>query len=515
MPVKCRICNKEFPKLISSTHLKTHNIKTADYKQKYGRESLTSLEYRTECSRANSGKNNPNYGNRLSDDAKQAISKSNTGRVAWNKGVAQSNVVKQAISRANTGKAAWNRGQQHTDETKEKIKNARKRQLITTESVQKALATKRQKGYDLAPFRGMKHSDASRRLISESSKRTAKKKKELALDYAQKRLTAHGYKIKTVYDNRVEVECNKGHLMDYTRQYLTESKFKETMCPICYPRDIVVSQAEKELREFVAKLADIKTNDRTVIAPLELDIVIPKAQVAVEFNGLYWHSDKHKESSYHKNKMEQCNQQGYKLIQVFEDEWKHKQDIVKSRIRSLLQTNNSVYARKCSVVELDSTTANRFLNSNHLQGTGRSNVRYGLIHNDKLVAVMTFLKSDISKKVVDWELNRYASLLDHNVVGGASRLLKAFIKEHAPKKITTFADLRWSNLSSFYTTLGFGFVYNSPPNYWYVYKNETKRRHRYSLRKPENCNFTERELRESEGYFRVYDCGNAKFEMHF
>jgi chromatin segregation and condensation protein Rec8/ScpA/Scc1 (kleisin family) len=86
MPVSCCICHKEFPNLITSTHLKTHNMSTADYKNMYGDDSLASPEYRKKRSMAYKGENNPNYGNKMRVESRKQISEKTKGREPWNKG---------------------------------------------------------------------------------------------------------------------------------------------------------------------------------------------------------------------------------------------------------------------------------------------------------------------------------------------------------------------------------------------------------------------------------------------
>ena len=118
----------------------------------------------------------------------------------------------------------------------------------------------------------------------------------------------------------------------------------------------------------------------------------------------------------------------------------------------------------------------------------------------------------------NWELIRFCNKLDTIVIGGASRLLKYFINNFDPIKITSFCDRRWAPFTDFYKKLGFNFVGNTPPNYWYYHNNSFKKYHRFSFRK---CllvkqgfdpNKTEFEIMSERHFLRVYDCGNSKWE---
>ena len=162
-------------------------------------------------------------------------------------------------------------------------------------------------------------------------------------------------------------------------------------------------------------------------------------------------------------KTEKCLERGIRLVHIFEDEWKEKREIVKDRIRSILGIDQTgIFARKCIVKDIDSKTANVFLNANHLQGCCNSSIRYGLFHNDELVAVMTFGKPRFNKNY-DWELVRYASRIGCHIVGGASKLLARFRKEHSGS-IVSYDDRRYSD-DNLYERMGFMQVGGSTTNY--------------------------------------------------
>ena len=61
------------------------------------------------------------------------------------------------------------------------------------------------------------------------------------------------------------------------------------------------SSPEKDIINFL-NISNIKNNIRSIISPYELDIYLPEYKLAIEYNGLYWHSKKSK--NYHLNKTE-------------------------------------------------------------------------------------------------------------------------------------------------------------------------------------------------------------------
>ena len=206
------------------------------------------------------------------------------------------------------------------------------------------------------------------------------------------------------------------------------------------PASAAPSSQELIIRSWLDewKIAYI-TNDRSVIPPKELDIYIPALKIAIECNGCYWHSDMEKPKDYHVKKFKECKDMGIQLIQIWEDWMINKPNIVKSFLQAKLGIcNSTIYARKCEVCELDYSVAMEFLEANHIQGKCSSNYRIGLTHEGKLVAVMCFNKRSAlsgSKRINDSEaeLIRFCNLRGARVVGGASKLLKYYIKNFNPQ----------------------------------------------------------------------------------
>lgn len=287
-------------------------------------------------------------------------------------------------------------------------------------------------------------------------------------------------------------------------------------CLNCFPFGNNFSSLEKELADFIKSLTTFKIieNDNKTINQYELDVFIPELKMAFEFNGLYWHSEQcGKDKDYHLNKTKMCEKIGIRLIHIFEDEWNGKKEIVKDRIISLMHAGRKrIHARKCVVKEINALDCNRFLDTNHLQGHDNSSIRYGLFHENELVAVMTFGKPRFNRKY-DWELVRFASKLGMAVQGGASKLLSVFEKSHSGT-IISYADRRYSNGNS-YDRIGFKCIGKSKPNYcWTKQKTRLsryicqKKKLRRILGNSFDENLTEYENMTKNGYDKIYDCGN-------
>lgn len=281
------------------------------------------------------------------------------------------------------------------------------------------------------------------------------------------------------------------------------------------------SKGEHEIYDWLKSLnysPDTSTFIRDDIGRLELDITLTtnNKNIAIEFNGLYWHSELHRNSTYHKRKLDAAVKHGYHLIQVFEDEWRDKQDIVKSIIlQSIGGNKNIIYARKCSIIKL-TKTPNDFLKLNHIQGNTRGSYSYGLTYNNSLVAVCVFGKNRFN---TGWECLRYCNLLNTTVTGGFSRLLKQFIKDASPDEIVSYADLRYftgavyhSNKFTQAPKISIGYFYC--PKGFYERLNRMKfQKHKLTHMKSYDKSKTEHQIMTEEGYTRIYDAGQACFKL--
>lgn len=284
-------------------------------------------------------------------------------------------------------------------------------------------------------------------------------------------------------------------------------------CKVCEPT-IQVSKAEVSIVEFIKSFYTgwIEVSDRNILHGQELDIVLPDLGIAIEYNGMYWHSEQRRGIDYHLDKTKQVENFGYRLIHIYETEWLRSPEIVKSRLRSIIGHLVKIYARKTTTRKIEYPA--KFLDANHIQGSGSiTKYNYGLFEKDELVAVMTFSVPRFNKDH-DYELVRYCSLLNTTIVGGASKLLAAFRKDMPGKTIVSYSDKRWST-GDLYKAIGFKYSHTSVPNYrYYKYKYSLSRyqcqKHLLEARFPEfyNLELSETEIMSLAGYSKVFDCGN-------
>ena len=135
---------------------------------------------------------------------------------------------------------------------------------------------------------------------------------------------------------------------------------------------------------------------------------------------------------------------------VYEDWWQRKPEIVKSKIKSILQISGRIYGRLCKVRKITKPEADLFLNENHILGSTNSKIKYGLFYGDELVSVATFAAQrqfrDGSRSA---ELLRICSKNNLTIVGGQDKLLKAYIREYQPDTIMSYIDLAWGKGDAF------------------------------------------------------------------
>ena len=310
------------------------------------------------------------------------------------------------------------------------------------------------------------------------------------------------------------------------------------VCNQCSPNNY--SKYELEIIEYIKSLniseKDIIHSARPhFMNGQELDIYLPKYNLAIEFNGSAYHhssTSKHiskffqstsKSKYYHHNKWKLCFDKGITLLSIYDFYWvqEQKQEIYKFKIKHYLHLDKKIFARKCKIIkDINKEIVLNFLNDNHIEGSGfqyKNSTYYGLYYKDNLVMVAVIGQFyNQSNKSFKYKLNRICTLKDHTVVGGISKLTKQIKKD--------FGDFIYQiTLSSGGSSLTACTDYRLiNPRYFWVHPNTLEYYHRNYCQKQKLFKHfgqkvldddTENTYMERLGFLKIYDNGLAKINF--
>jgi hypothetical protein len=311
--------------------------------------------------------------------------------------------------------------------------------------------------------------------------------------------------IKYIDKSKYLLKCKNNHEYEiYYDNYYHRLKSKLPLCTICNPIGELNSIKEGELIKYIEKVycGEIIKNYRD---GLEIDVYLPDLKLGFEFNGLYWHSNKFKDNNYHLDKLKHFKSKNIRVINIWEDDWDLKTDIVKSQINNYFKLSTKIWARKCKVMEIDNKISRDFLDKNHIQGSYKQIIKsIGIYHNNELVSVMAFDHFEGRKRMEDneWNLSRFCNKIGYTVVGGASKLLKFFFDNFNAKRVISYADRDWSD-GNLYDKIGFQKIRETKSDYKYIINNIRTHKSNFKKNESELKNFL----------LRVYDCGKIKYEI--
>jgi len=299
-----------------------------------------------------------------------------------------------------------------------------------------------------------------------------------------------------------------------------ENHLSGNACPVCSNG---CSEGEREVYEWILQQEPTaRTRVRDVIPPMELDIYIPEKNLAIEYCGLYWHSDAGgKDHRYHLNKHLLCEEKGIRLITLFEDEWQDHPERVKATLGHFLGNSPpGVYARKTTIQEISWAEAKTFLERHHLLGAGTAGQkRIGAYSEGILIGVMVYgMPGDERRNKSDAiEMKRFVTD-GRNHPGLGSKMFKWAITHYGYTKVSAFVDRRWFT-GSFKSLSGFVRVGETPPTlFWTKQKKRYHRRFITKKRSHENGTLlpgeTKIAMMRRLGYSRIWDCGKLKLEWN-
>ena len=298
--------------------------------------------------------------------------------------------------------------------------------------------------------------------------------------------TISPYEISYGTQRKVWWKCENEHSWKDTVSHRT---LDERGCVLCKGKKSI---GEQEVSHLVSELvpSEVILNSRSVISPYELDIYIPDKNLAIEFNGVYWHSEAQgKDESYHYDKWKMCKDAGIDLVTIWEDGWRDRREVVETMLRSKLGMYD-VNARDLTVVDVKTfREANMFFSTYDLYGSNLGNHTVALVDDSGCpVAMLSWYRLDNIVYV-----DKYASSCA--VENGFSTLLdqvKKFAVANGCKKIVGMSDNEFS-VDGVYELCGFDRVGDVDARCWEVYDNT-------------------RYLDDDYGGNNIWDCGRVRWE---
>ena len=135
--------------------------------------------------------------------------------------------------------------------------------------------------------------------------------------------------------------CTKGHKFEIHKNMLNDrTRNKNTICTTCNPIKSG-SDSEVQLFQLIERIYTGKII-RNYRDTYEIDIFLPDLNIGFEFNGIYWHSSIYRDKSYHTNKLSWFINKGIQIFYIWEDEWLHNYNRVKSSIESIICTDITI-----------------------------------------------------------------------------------------------------------------------------------------------------------------------------
>jgi very-short-patch-repair endonuclease len=270
------------------------------------------------------------------------------------------------------------------------------------------------------------------------------------------------YKHSSVNEIALELNVDKRTVINYLSKY-NIIKYRSYK-----------SLAEKEIIDFIGKNIKITINSRKIISPYELDIYIPDYNLAIEFNGLYYHSRYDKD--YHLNKTKLCFNKGIKLLHIFENEWINKTNVWKSIINYYLNRNTFIDFKNCTTNNVNDIESFVFNNSLKECINGYN---LGLFYNNDLIALMICNNKELRLYIKNYFNINFNDFFNY------------FINYYNIKCLNMILDRRYE----YYKYNGFKLKKYTKCNCYY-----------YKL--PDITLFNNK----INGYERIYDCGNIIYE---
>lgn len=254
-----------------------------------------------------------------------------------------------------------------------------------------------------------------------------------------------------------------------------------------------------------------------------LDLYVPEAKFAIEFNGAWCHHSSPESSAavaryarkatIHKDKWAACKAAGVKLLQIWDFKWDVPtlRGIYLHKILHRLGLDTRVYARKCKITEITTEHAKAVHAELSLEGkpTFFKNTRhYALVHEG--VEVMWMSEGTVMREGGNRnELIRMATRPGVTVVGGVSKLMAL-----CPKGTIMFTTNDTGSVLPGGVVVGSRYWWYHPASKRLLTRAQAapKRREKENG-EPHREGEGERQFMERHGWVRVWDSGLTRYTV--
>lgn len=284
--------------------------------------------------------------------------------------------------------------------------------------------------------------------------------------------------------------------------------------------------AEKEIAEFISSLGvSFEMHNRTILDGQELDIYIPETQLAIEHDGLFFHSvgtpifgelREDDGGSSQLTKVNKCRAKGIELFKIFEDEWinPHARNVWKHAIKKQLG-----FARKLkgaiSIAEISPEIADDFYLKNNLLYLTVPDILIGVFHGSTLAAVATIW--DYNENIL--VIQDFAELLGYDCSEDILEVI-SYLENKYNKECQISTDRRKVDvtLMRILFSNGYTLIGGAAPFKHYFNKHKLTRIHSEWLSDADMKALpgyregrTDDEIMKASGYMTIYDSGRDLF----
>ena len=288
--------------------------------------------------------------------------------------------------------------------------------------------------------------------------------------------------------------CSSKRCNNIFREKICAVTSTNGLCPDC--RNRTYSDAEKDLAEYIKNLGfNIVTNSKLTGNSQTFDIYVPERKIAIEYNGLYWHSERNgRGKDYHFDKLADCAKLGIRLIYIWDDLYTNHPRLVERYLRKELGVDKlKINFNECTIQYIDTDTAIEFLEENSMLGYRAALSHSGIYYNGNIEGLLSF--NMYNNGVC--EIVQYSDI--HHIIGGLSGALKYILSKNNINTFYAVSDNTISNGKEFKDS-GFEFIEALEPDY-YLYSNGNR------LLREEVSEYEE----YGEKSIRIYDAGKLKW----